>query len=175
MNESADSPHPHSNNIRLPNLTEERKSIPQANRHSVENKSTTAKAQFERMLLLDHQYRELKGSLEKGNTKKLSEELFIPVTTKSLSRIQNKSDIKEKEEVKKTNEKLNRAKEIELKRRKVLKQTYERKISELKNRVSALERENESKDRELVDINNQIAEAQSRLSSVSSKANGMHN
>jgi len=41
------------------------------------------------MLMLDHKYRELKGSLIKGDTKKLAEELKLPVTEKSLPRLQN--------------------------------------------------------------------------------------
>lgn len=77
------------------------------------------------MLLLDHKYRELKGSLEKGDTKKLSSELQIPITQKSLSKLQSPAEPQvDFEEV----EKLNKAKEIEIRRRKVLKQTYERKV-----------------------------------------------
>jgi hypothetical protein len=41
------------------------------------------------MLLLDHQYRELKGNFMKGNTKKLSEELKLPVTEKIISKLKN--------------------------------------------------------------------------------------
>lgn len=34
---------------------------------NLQKKSTTAKAQFEQMLMLDHKYRELKGKYIKGN------------------------------------------------------------------------------------------------------------
>eukprot|EP00344_Euplotes_crassus_P005110 CAMPEP_0196999432 /NCGR_PEP_ID=MMETSP1380-20130617/4613_1 /TAXON_ID=5936 /ORGANISM="Euplotes crassus, Strain CT5" /LENGTH=64 /DNA_ID=CAMNT_0042416357 /DNA_START=381 /DNA_END=572 /DNA_ORIENTATION=+ len=55
----------------------------------------TAKAQFERMLLLDHKYRELKGNFEKGNTQSLQQDLKIPVTSKSLLKLKNKPSSQE--------------------------------------------------------------------------------
>lgn len=73
------------------------------------------------------------------------------------------------QELEKANERLQKAKEIELKRRKVLKQTYERKINELKNRVTELEKDNMAKDDELNSINMQIAEAQLKLSNMSGR------
>ena len=88
---SSDAPVQNSSmSVKLPNLEKglNKSNISQKAADKNSNGSTV-KAQFERMLLLDHKYRELKGNLEKGNAKKLTEELKIPVTTKSLSRMNN--------------------------------------------------------------------------------------
>mmetsp|Transcript_24242 Transcript_24242/g.21526 ORF Transcript_24242/g.21526 Transcript_24242/m.21526 type:complete len:258 (+) Transcript_24242:149-922(+) len=169
INANSSSPAQNSSmNVKLPNLENKinLKSKIEIKKNPEVNKSTTAKAQFERMLLLDHKYRELKGNLEKGNTEKLREELKIPITTKSLSRLNARTETTEREEIKKANYKLQKAKDIEIKRRKVLKQTFSHKINELKNRVHSLEFENKGKDEELEEINTQIEQAQIKLKGI---------
>ena len=47
--------------------------------------------------------------------------------------------------------------------RKILKQTYERKVNDLKARVKALEDENLKKDQELESLDLQISDAQAKL------------
>lgn len=141
------------------------------------------------MLLLDHKYREAKGHfllnlkgkeskivacnsqtsthinidkmpIIKGAVKENSPNKNLISTEKHNI---NSEETKQQGEIIKASEKLQRAKEIEMKRRKLLKQTYERKINELKNQVQSLEDENITRDRELENIEKQIKDAEQKL------------
>ena len=112
---------------------------------NLDKKNNAAKNQFEQMLLLDHKYREMKGHYMRGETDKLSTLLNVPPAQIKIDR----QSIDPSEEINAAAEKLQRQKEIEMKRRKAMKQNFDKKISDLQGQIAELERENEEKDVEL--------------------------
>ena len=111
------------------------------------------------MLLLDHKYREMKGHYMWGETDKLSSLLNVPPAQIKIDR----QSIDPSEEINAAAEKLQRQKEIEMKRRKAMKQNFDKKISDLQGQIAELEWENEEKDIELKHQMAKISEIQSKL------------
>ena len=126
---------------------------------SLEKKNSTAKNQFEQMLMMDHKFREMKGHYKRGDTDKLTSMFDIPVITKSKQiNLPDPAD-----EIAEAAEKLERQKDIELKRRKVMKHTFEKKIHDLQKQIDSLENDNADKDSELKDQMIKLNNIQRRL------------